>query len=72
MGYKPEGCGFLGNAETYLTYVMDGFDYEWREKERDPKDRLEFDSEVSKQVVNQMLPMPNLKYVSLVLAQVYN
>jgi len=34
---------------------------EEREKERDPKSSLEFDSEISKQVVNQMLSMSNLK-----------
>lgn len=51
------GSAFLGNAETSLIYMMDGFDCE----KGDPKSRLEFDSEGSKQVIKQFFSMPDLK-----------
>lgn len=46
----------------HLFNLRDGwFYYERREKERDPKCSLEFDSEIPKFVVKQLLSMSNLK-----------
>lgn len=50
---------FLGTAETNLTYMSEDFGYERRE--RDPKCSLEFDSEGSKQEINQFISVPNWK-----------